>query len=89
MKTIGIGELKARASQYVRNLKEDGAVIVTNNGRPVAALVPLTPDDLEDFIIAHSTKVKAAVRRSLREIERGRAFSLDEVYDQLVAEDIE
>ncbi len=42
MEEIGIRELKARASEVVRAVKERRArYIITQRGRPVAVLVPL------------------------------------------------
>jgi prevent-host-death family protein len=42
MEEIGIRELKARASQVVRAVKERRArYVITQRGRPVALLVPL------------------------------------------------
>jgi prevent-host-death family protein len=37
---VGIRELKARLSEWVRVVKEGGTVVVTEHGRPVARLVP-------------------------------------------------
>jgi prevent-host-death family protein len=37
---IGIRDLKARLSEYVRQVKGGATVVVTEHGRPVARLVP-------------------------------------------------
>ena len=37
---VGIRELKARLSQYVREVKAGATVVVTERGSPVARLVP-------------------------------------------------
>lgn len=43
-RTIGVRELKARASEVLREAQETGEeVIVTVRGRPVARLEPLSP----------------------------------------------
>lgn len=42
MSEIGVRELKTRASEIVRQVKEKGAhYVVTHRGRPVAAILPL------------------------------------------------
>jgi prevent-host-death family protein len=42
MSEIGIRELKIRASEILRQVKEDGQrYIVTRHGRPQAAIVPI------------------------------------------------
>jgi len=65
-RTVGVRELKNRLSQYLNEAEEEGAVIVTHHGVPRAAIIPLSPDELEDFIIAHSPRIRKMVRRGLR-----------------------
>jgi len=48
MKVENIREVKTRFSHYVKELTKSGSVLITKNGRPCAALVPVTEDtDLE------------------------------------------
>lgn len=42
MRRAGVAELKARLSQYLDQVKGGQEVVVTDRGRPVAKLVPLT-----------------------------------------------
>ena len=79
MKTIGVRELKNHVSEYLRNLSKDKPVVITRNGKPVAAMISLEPDELEDFILAHSLKVHKMVRKGIEEIERGEYFTVDEL----------
>jgi prevent-host-death family protein len=44
MKTIGVRELRQRASEYLREVEEGASLEVTAHGRPVAQLVPVRPD---------------------------------------------
>lgn len=44
MKIENIREVKTRFSHYVKELPKSGAVPITRNGRPCAALVPVTED---------------------------------------------
>jgi prevent-host-death family protein len=37
---IGIRELKSRLSEYVREVKAGGTLVITERGRPVARLIP-------------------------------------------------
>ena len=39
---VSIGRLKARLSEYVRRARGGEAVVITDRGRPVATLAPLT-----------------------------------------------
>lgn len=42
MKTAAISELKARLSEYLDQVKAGTEVLVTDRGKPVARLVPVT-----------------------------------------------
>ncbi|MGC8905342.1 type II toxin-antitoxin system Phd/YefM family antitoxin [Thermus sp.] len=46
-KSVGIRELKARFSRYLRLVREGGVLVVTDRGKPLGRLVPLTRDPLE------------------------------------------
>ncbi|HVQ77295.1 MAG TPA: type II toxin-antitoxin system prevent-host-death family antitoxin [Candidatus Binatia bacterium] len=41
MKSIGVRELRQRASEYLRQVEAGRAVEITARGRPIALLVPL------------------------------------------------
>jgi prevent-host-death family protein len=45
--TVGIRELKARLSSYIRQAKSGASVVITDRGEPVARLVPVG-QSLED-----------------------------------------
>jgi prevent-host-death family protein len=48
LKTVGIKELKTRATQIVREVREEcSEYVVTVDGKPVARLVPFTAEDEE------------------------------------------
>ena len=43
--TANIAQMKARLSEYVRQVKNGDEVIITERGVPVARLVPLEPEE--------------------------------------------
>ncbi len=45
MKSIGVRELRQRASQYLRLVQSGESIEVTDRGRPVALLVPIPDQD--------------------------------------------
>jgi len=52
---VGIRELKARLSAYLRHVKQGSMVIITERGRPIGRIVPVSasPDErLEQLIQA-------------------------------------
>lgn len=44
MESIGVRELRQHASRYLRRVSQGETLEVTDRGRPVARLVPVTPD---------------------------------------------
>jgi prevent-host-death family protein len=57
VKVENIREVKTRFSRYVRDLPKSGSVLITKNGRPCAALVPVTEDtDLEALALSRSKR---------------------------------
>jgi prevent-host-death family protein len=38
--TVGVRELKARLSEYLREIKRGNTIIITEHGKPVGRLVP-------------------------------------------------
>jgi prevent-host-death family protein len=44
MITVGIKELKTRLSSYVARVREGEEVVITDHGREVALVVPITPE---------------------------------------------
>lgn len=58
MITVGIKELKARLSRYVDEAKNGEEIIVTEHGREVALLVPITPERKAVLALCDSGKVR-------------------------------
>jgi len=83
MRMVGVRDLKNRLSHFLLEANREGAVIVTNHGVPCAAIVPLSPDELEDFIIARSPRIRKMARRSAAEIAAGKFATLDQLLDEI------
>ncbi|MGA8570091.1 MAG: type II toxin-antitoxin system Phd/YefM family antitoxin [Candidatus Binataceae bacterium] len=70
MKIENIREIKARFSRYVKDLPKTGSVLITKNGRPCAALVPVTEDtDLEALALSQNKRFWKIIDDA---IERGK-----------------
>ena len=41
--TVGIRELKTHLSKYVRHAKLGASIVITERGKPVARMVPVSP----------------------------------------------
>ena len=83
MKIASVAEVKANLSAYVRAGAES-PVIVTRNGKPVAVLIcPSDDDELERLILGYSTKLRAILETSKRQIEQGRGIPHDRFWAEV------
>jgi prevent-host-death family protein len=86
MKIAPVADLKARLSSYLEQV-EDGPVIITKNGRAVAALVAITDDDeLESLVLSHTPRLRQLPDEAAARIKKGGGIPHDEFWQQ-VAED--
>jgi prevent-host-death family protein len=84
MGTIGIRELSRNASQVVGRVSTTGSpMIVTKHGRPVAAIVAVDPEALEDFVLATAPEYVAARRAADADLVAGRTRPAAAVFDQI------
>jgi len=72
MPSIGVRELKNRASEIIRRVREEQApYIITLRGKPSAMIIPLEEDEVEDYIIAHHPYFVMMRDKARKEISRG------------------
>ena len=77
MKIENIREVKTRFSRYVKDLPKSGSVLITKNGRPCAALVPVTEDtDLEALALSQNKRFWKLIDTA---IERGKKEGLTDL----------
>ena len=68
MKVANTVDLKNNTNKILREVRKGEPVIITYRGKLAASIIPLTEDDLEDFILEHSPRI----RRMINEAERAR-----------------
>lgn len=57
--TAGVRELKGRLSSYLRRVKKGGTVLVTERGKPVARIVPVSEPPEERLAVLRQAGVLA------------------------------
>lgn len=76
---IGIRELRQNASVWVTKVKAGATVQITDRGRPVARLVPITPaEQARDLLVAEGKLIPAPAPRaplSTADLIEGRSLS--------------
>jgi prevent-host-death family protein len=83
MKIASVAHVKAQFSAYLKE-SEQGPVIVTRNGKPVAVLLSVRDeDDLERLVLAHSSHLRKILEAARREIREGKGMSHDEFWQDV------
>jgi prevent-host-death family protein len=80
MGTVGVRELGRNASKVVGDVKRTGRpVIVTVNGEPVAVVVPLKPEALEDYVLSYGEEFLRDRIEAEQELRAGSTRALTDV----------
>jgi len=69
MKFVALRELKINPSAVLDRGKKE-SLIVTRNGKPAAALVPLDEDTLDEFIMANHPTFRKETEAAIAEYRR-------------------
>jgi prevent-host-death family protein len=86
VKVASVAELKSKLADYLK-ASEEGPVIVTRNGKPVAVLLGVEDEDeVERLILGHSPKLRAILEESREQIRDGKGIPHDEFWAQVEAE---
>ena len=81
MRIVPLADAKARLSAYVDQCADEGPVIITRNGKPVAVLLaPVDEDDLDQLMLTRSKRFQALLTKSRRSIAAGKGVSRDEFW---------
>ncbi|HLA97688.1 MAG TPA: type II toxin-antitoxin system Phd/YefM family antitoxin [Anaerolineales bacterium] len=87
MRIASVAEIKAKFSGYLK-ASEQGPVVVTKNGKPVAALLAITDEDeIERLLIAHSPKYRSIVELAERQIREGKGIKHEDFWRAIESED--
>lgn len=83
MKIAPLAEVKDRLSAYIEAAKES-SIVVTRNGRPVALLTPIGPeDDLESLLLTHDRRFARLLRDARDRVGAGHALSAEQFWPAL------
>ena len=81
MKVIRIEDAKKSLAAYAAESEE--AVVVTKNGKPVAALMPLEDPDLETISLSTNPKFLRIIERSRKRQKKEGGISSEEMRHRL------
>jgi len=78
MKVANTVELKNKTNQLLRIAMNGEPVIITYRGKPAASLTGLSEEDLEDFILEHSPRIREIIAEAEEARNKGEVVSLED-----------
>jgi len=86
LKIASVAEVKAQFSAYLKE-SEQGPVVVTRNGRAVAALLAVRDDEeLEGLILGHSARLRGLLENARQQIREGEGISHEDFWQEMSEE---
>jgi hypothetical protein len=82
MKHLDLAQANDSLATYVQKLGEDKLVVI-QNGHPVAVLMPVTEDDLEDISLGNNPEFLAILEQSRTSLREKGGISLAQVKQRL------
>lgn len=83
MKITSVAEMKSQLSSYVRDA-EQGPVVVTRNGKPVAVLLGITDEDeLDRLVLAYSPKFRGILDAARQRIRDGQGIPHEDFWEEV------
>jgi prevent-host-death family protein len=77
MRFVNVRELKAKSSELLRLAARGEMVVIASRGKPTAVLRAISEEELEDYILENSPRVKRMVAEGDRDRRAGRVTSLE------------
>jgi len=82
MKSVELDNATAALKDYAEQLEQD-PLVLTRNGKAIAALVRIKDADLESFLVSESPAFKRIIRRSRASYKRGGGLTREELEERL------
>jgi prevent-host-death family protein len=86
MKIASVADMKARLSAYLK-ASEEGPIVVTRNGKPVAVLLGIEDEDeLERLVLAYSKRFRSVLEAARQQIREGGGIPHEQFWQEVEAE---
>ena len=83
MKFITVRDIRTSPAEVWKQLPEEQEMVITNNGKPIALLTPLSAENLEETL---SSVRRARASNAIRQIRR---VAMQQGLDQLTDEEVQ
>ena len=79
MRVANTVDLKNKTNKILKEVMKGEAVIITYRGKPAASITALTEEDLEDFVLENSPKIKKMIAAAEKDVQEGKVVSLKDL----------
>ncbi|MBS4031525.1 MAG: type II toxin-antitoxin system prevent-host-death family antitoxin [Clostridiales bacterium] len=86
MKFVSVRDLRQRSSEIWGLLRDEGDVVITSNGKPIALLSDIDEKNLEEYLL-HTRRLRASMATNAMQ-ERSGQQGLDKITDNEIAAEI-
>ncbi len=83
MKFVAVRELQVNASRVLNGVKKGEDVVLTRRGKPEAALIHLTEDEIEEFLLLRHPTLLKELKSAYDEYQREGGISQQEMKERL------
>ena len=86
MKIASVADVKAHFSAYLK-ASEEGPVVVTRNGKPVAVVLAVRDEDeLERLMMAHSPRLRTILDAAAQRLRSGQGIPHEQFWEEVASE---
>lgn len=85
MQFVNVRELKVNTSKVLNRVRRGEDIVVTLRGKPEAAVIRLTEEMIEEFLIARNPALRRSIEAAYQEYKRKGGISADEMRRRLAA----
>jgi len=83
MRFVTVEKFKEAPEEVLRDLKRGERIVVTDQGKPLAAIIPITEGELEDALLEIHPVLRNLVEKRLEEAEKKGTVPWEEVKKRL------
>ncbi len=78
MRFVSVTDVKNEASQIIRHAEAGHPVVVVRHGKPCAAIIRLSEEEVDQLLFEDSPLAKRAVEEALNDLKHKRSVTLHE-----------
>jgi prevent-host-death family protein len=78
MRVANTVELKNKTNQILKMVMKGSPVIITYRGKLAGSITPLTEEELENFVLENSPKIRKMIAEAEKDILEGKTVKLSD-----------